>query len=60
MPEHFAYFHTFSQMGGLREAQRVFGDAIALQARLDTLNVALFNESGDDGQTGESQRPAAH
>jgi len=25
MPEHFAFFHTFSQMGGLREAQRVFG-----------------------------------
>jgi hypothetical protein len=21
MPEHFAYFHTFSQMGGLREAR---------------------------------------
>ena len=59
IPEHFAYFHTFSQMGGLREAQRVFGDAAALQARLDTLNVALFNEHANDGQA-ESQRPAAH
>ena len=59
IPEHFAYFHTFSQMGGLREAQRVFGDAAALQARLDTLNVALFNENSDGGQA-ESQRPAAH
>jgi len=59
IPEHFAYFHTFSQMGGLREAQRVFGDAAALQARLDTLNVALFNEHGDDGPA-ENQRPAAH
>jgi type I restriction enzyme R subunit len=58
IPEHFAYFHTFSQMGGLREAQRVFGDAAVLQARLDTLNVALFNEHGGDGQA-ESQRPAA-
>ena len=59
IPEHFAYFHTFSQMGGLREAQRVFGDAAALQTRLDTLNVALFNENSDGGQA-ESQRPAAH
>lgn len=59
IPEHFAYFHTFSQMGGLREAQRVFGDAAALQARLDTLNVALFNENSDGGPA-ESQRPAAH
>ncbi len=59
IPEHFAYFHTFSQMGGLREAQRVFGDAAALQTRLDTLNVALFNENGDGGQA-EGQRPAAH
>lgn len=59
IPEHFAYFHTFSQMGGLNEAKRVFGDAAALQARLDTLNVALFSEQANDGQA-ESQRPAAH
>ena len=59
IPEHFAYFHTFSQMGGLNEAKRVFGDAAALQARLDTLNLALFNEQANDGQA-ESQRPAAH
>ncbi len=59
IPEHFAFFHTFSQMGGLREAQRVFGDAAALQARLDTLNIALFNEHGDDGPA-ESPRPSAH
>lgn len=59
IPEHFAYFHTFSQMGGLNEAKRVFGDAAALQARLDTLNVALFNEQANDGQA-DSQRPAAH
>ncbi|MDP2809535.1 MAG: DEAD/DEAH box helicase family protein [Rhodocyclaceae bacterium] len=64
MPEHFAYFHTFSQMGGLREAQRVFGDAETLQALLDSLNAAIFDGHADDGQAGDSvantARPAAH
>ncbi len=44
MPEHFAFFHTFSQMGGVREAQRVFGNAENLKATLDSLNAAVFNE----------------
>ena len=52
MPEHFAYFHTFSQMGGLNEAQRVFGTADALQALIDSLNAALFNEH-DGEQSGD-------
>lgn len=60
MPEHFAFFHTFSQMGGLREAQRVFHDPETLQALLDSLNAALFDSSGDSGTTGDNQRPSAH
>lgn len=63
MPEHFAFFHTFSQMGGVREAQRVFGSAAKLQALLDSLNAAVFNEpntNGDDKPTGDDQRPSAH
>lgn len=61
MPEHFAYFHTFSQMGGLREAQRVFGGAKPLEALLDSINLAVFNES-DAGRTpvDDDQRPSAH
>ncbi len=60
MPEHFAYFHTFSQMGGLREAQRVFGNAENLHAMLDSLNAAVFNEHDDDQPSGDDQRPSAH
>jgi type I restriction enzyme R subunit len=60
MPEHFAFFHTFSQMGGVREAQRVFGNAENLQALLDSLNAAVFNEHNDDDTAGDEQRPSAH
>jgi type I restriction enzyme R subunit len=60
IPEHFAYFHTFSQMGGLREAQRVFGDADTLQALLDSLNAAVFGGHADDGRADNSSRPSAH
>lgn len=42
IPEHFAFFHTFSQLGGLSEARRVFGGEAALQALLDSLNAAVF------------------
>lgn len=60
IPEHFAYFHTFSQMGGLHEAKRVFGTAEALQALIDSLNAALFNEN-DAGQSSDDiSRPSAH
>lgn len=61
MPEHFAFFHTFSQMGGLREAQRVFGDAATLQALLDSLNAILF-QNPDSNATGSDtlSRPSAH
>lgn len=60
MPEHFAFFHTFSQMGGVREAQRVFGNAENLQAMLDSLNAAVINEHNDDQPSGDNQRPSAH
>ena len=60
MPEHFAFFHTFSQMGGLREAQRVFGDAATLQALLDSLNASLFQNPDSDASGGEQSRPSAH
>ena len=60
LPEHFAYFHTFSQMGGLREAQRVFGTADALQALLDSLNARLFANPEAEMTLGDNARPAAH
>ncbi len=64
MPEHFAFFHTFSQMGGVREAQRVFGGAEPLEALLDSLNAAVFNEHNDTNPTGDpadnTERPSAH
>lgn len=60
MPEHFAFFHTFSQMGGLREAQRVFGTAEALQALLDSLNASLFMPPDNAAPSDDNPRPAAH
>ncbi len=60
MPEHFAYFHTFSQMGGLHEAERVFGTAEALQAVIDSLNAAVFNEHNDEPGGADGSRPSAH
>ena len=58
-PEHFAYFHTFSQMGGLHEAQRVFGDADTLQSLLDSLNAAVFKEHNDEAGSNSDSRPAS-
>ena len=60
MPEHFAFFHTFSQMGGLREAQRVFGTAEALQALLDSLNASLFMPPDNAAPSDDNPRPTAH
>jgi type I restriction enzyme R subunit len=60
MPEHFAFFQPFSQMGGVREAQRVFGNADNLQAMLDSLNAAVFSEVDNDNPGGDEQRPPAH
>ncbi len=60
MPEHFAYFHTFSQMGGVKEAQRVFGTPEALQGLIDSLNAALFQENANGQNDSDSSRPSAH
>ena len=60
MPEHFAYFHTFSQMGGLREAQRVFGTPDNLQTLLDSLNSSLFDHTDSAPDDATQPRPAAH
>lgn len=59
MPEHFAFFHTFSQMGGLREAQRVFGGAEHLEALLDSLNEAVFEGQSMQSVADDGLRPAA-
>lgn len=45
LPEHFACFHVFENMGGLHEARRVFGGAAPLEALLDSLNGALFADN---------------
>jgi type I restriction enzyme R subunit len=60
MPEHFVFFHTFSQMGGLREAQRVFGSAEALQDLLESLNTSVFGNPDTDDVPGVDNRPTAH
>lgn len=57
MPEHFAFFHTFSQMGGLNEAQRVFGSADNLQALIDSLNASIFGLHVDAGELATTERP---
>jgi type I restriction enzyme R subunit len=45
-PEHFA-FHPFSQLGGSREAQRVFGGESAMQKVLESLNLSVFSSDGN-------------
>ncbi len=42
IPEHFAYLHTFAQMGGLKEALCIFGGIDKLDALLENLNAAVF------------------
>ena len=42
LPEHFAYFQLFSQLGGLNEAYRVFGGTSRLESLLESLNEAVF------------------
>lgn len=48
LPEHFAYFHTFSQMGGLNVARSVFGGADPMKSMLDSLNAAVFDSASDN------------
>ena len=58
MPEHFAYFQMFSQMGGLNEARRVFGGTIALEALLESLNAAVFWHKYNPSSPGSSPERA--
>lgn len=60
MPEHFAFFHTFTQMGGLNEAQRVFGGAKQLESLLESLNAAVFGDGTASAQTAGPQPDASH
>ncbi|HJV26731.1 MAG TPA: DEAD/DEAH box helicase family protein [Aromatoleum sp.] len=63
MAEHFAFFHVFSQIGGLNEARRVFGGAAALDDLIASLNAAVFiddNDNLDDSSRLGGERPSAH
>lgn len=59
-PEHFALFHTFSQMGGLREAERVFCSSEAINALIGSLNAALFPVDDLGVANAPSDQPVAH
>lgn len=60
MPEHFAYFQMFSQMGGLNEARRVFGGAAPLETLLESLNAAVFGGEESPIASGGTQPGAQH
>lgn len=60
MPEHFAYFQMFSQMGGLNEARRVFGGAAPLESLLESLNAAVFGGEEPPIASGSTQPGAQH
>ncbi|HTR01140.1 MAG TPA: DEAD/DEAH box helicase family protein [Candidatus Acidoferrum sp.] len=54
-------FPPFTLMGGVAEAQRVFGGADQLNALLDSLNAAVFHpDTHDKTNTAAEQRPATH
>ena len=60
MPEHFAYFQLFSQMGGLNEAHRIFGGAGPLESLLESLNAAVFGGDAPSGPLDDTQPHARH
>ncbi len=60
MPEHFAYFQLFSQMGGINEARRIFGGAIPLETLLESLNAAVFGGDAPSGPLDDTQPHARH
>ena len=60
MPEHFAYFQLFSQMGGLNEARRIFGGAGPLESLLESLNAAVFDGDASSGPLDDTQPHARH
>lgn len=47
-------------MGGLHEAQRVFGGTEALLAMIDSLNATVFSEHATGQNNEASSRPSAH
>jgi type I restriction enzyme R subunit len=60
MPEHFAFFHTFAQMGGVNEARRIFGGETPLDELLVSLNASVFVSGDSAPQNNQPDRPAAH
>jgi len=60
IPEHFAYFQMFSQLGGLLEARRVFGGTAPLESLLESLNAAVFGGESTQGATAEVRPQAQH
>lgn len=60
MPEHFAYFQLFSQMGGLNEARRIFGGAAPLERLLESLNAAVFGGDTRSSPLDDTQPEARH
>lgn len=56
---HFA-FHPFTLMGGVREAQRIFGGEAPLDQLLTSLNTAVFRGEEPSGTTGEIRPEAPH
>jgi type I restriction enzyme R subunit len=55
---HFA-FHPFTLMGGMPEAQRLFGGAGALDDLLESLSAAVFQPDETETTNSEAERPAA-
>ena len=55
---HFA-FQPFTLMGGMPEAQRLFGGADALDELLESLSAAVFQPHETETTKGEADRPAA-
>jgi type I restriction enzyme R subunit len=55
---HFA-FPPFTLMGGMPEAQRLFGGAGPLDELLESLSAAVFQPDDTESTKGETERPAA-
>lgn len=52
-------FHPFTLMGGMPEAQRVFGGEAALDALLESLSAAVFQPDQDDPAAAAPVQPPA-
>lgn len=58
IPEHFAFFHVFTQIGGLSGARRVFGGAGRLEELTDAITLAVFGDDNTSTQR-RNERPSA-